>query len=102
VLDAPDGEHAIAILDELGSELDLVLSDAVVPGIGTTELEARVRQRRPDIPILFMSGYSREEMAERGLIHPQRPFLQKPFTTDQLNELVCQELEAGRRPVVSR
>jgi two-component system, cell cycle sensor histidine kinase and response regulator CckA len=92
VLDAPDGDRAISILEEFGAELDLVLSDVVVPGIGAGELDRRVRELRPDLPILFMSGYSRDEMVERGLVDSNRPFLQKPFTGEELSELVCREL----------
>jgi hypothetical protein len=45
-----------------------------------------------------MSGYSQEDVIQRGLIHPDQPFLQKPFTAEELGELVCRQLEpAGRR-----
>jgi two-component system cell cycle sensor histidine kinase/response regulator CckA len=92
IIDARDGLEALAKLEEFGSDLDLVLSDVVVPGIGTSELDRTVREVRPDLPILYMSGYSRDEMIERGMIDPDRPFLQKPFTADELTELVCREL----------
>jgi two-component system, cell cycle sensor histidine kinase and response regulator CckA len=92
VLDAADGDRAISMLEEFGAELDLVLSDVVVPGLGAGELDRRVRELRPDLPILFMSGYSRDEMVERGLVDPARPFIQKPFTGEELSELVYREL----------
>jgi two-component system, cell cycle sensor histidine kinase and response regulator CckA len=69
-----------------------VLSDVIIPGIGTSELDRRMGELRPDLPILYMSGYSREDILERGLIDPDRPFLQKPFTADELSDLVCREL----------
>jgi CheY-like chemotaxis protein len=92
VLDATDGGHAVSMLDEFGSELDLVVSDVMLPGIGAGELDRKLRQLRPDLPVLYMSGYSRDEMVERGLLDPERPFLQKPFTGEELSELVCREL----------
>ena len=92
VLEARDGEDALSMLEEFGPDLDLVLSDVIVPGIGTSELDGRVRELRPDLPILYMSGYSREDILDRGLIDPDRPFLQKPFTADELSDLVCREL----------
>jgi CheY-like chemotaxis protein len=92
ILEARAGEDALAMLEEFGAELDLVLSDVIVPGIGTTEFDRRVREIRPDLPILYMSGYSREDIVERGLIKADRPFLQKPFTADQLSDLVCRQL----------
>jgi two-component system, cell cycle sensor histidine kinase and response regulator CckA len=102
VIEARDGETATQVLREFASDLDLVLSDVIVPGIGTAELERAVRDRRPDLPILYMSGYSRDEMMERGLVAPERPFLQKPFTAAELSQLVCRELEPKAGPVVER
>jgi two-component system cell cycle sensor histidine kinase/response regulator CckA len=93
VLEAHDGNQALSLLEKFSTELDLILSDAVVPRIGTAELEDRVHELRPDLPVVFMSGYSRDEMVERGLINPYRPFLQKPFTTTDLAEVVCRVLE---------
>jgi two-component system, cell cycle sensor histidine kinase and response regulator CckA len=90
------------VLREFASDLDLVLSDVIVPGIGTAELERAVRDHRPDLPILYMSGYSRDEMMERGLVASERPFLQKPFTAAELSQLVCRELEPKAGPVVGR
>jgi PAS domain S-box-containing protein len=94
VIEAQDGAAASQVLRELAPDLDLVLSDVIVPGIGTSELDREVRDRRPDLPILYMSGYSRDEMLERGLIAPDRPFLQKPFTAEELSASVCRELQA--------
>jgi two-component system cell cycle sensor histidine kinase/response regulator CckA len=102
VLDARDGNAAVLLLDRFGSELDLVLSDVIVPDIGTPELEHRVEECCPGLPIIYMSGYSRDEVVERGLISADRPFLQKPFTAAELTDLVGQELGAREKPVVSR
>jgi two-component system, cell cycle sensor histidine kinase and response regulator CckA len=101
VLAAADGDGALALLENKERALDLVLSDIIVPGIGTSELDQKIRELRPEVPVLYMSGYSREEMIERGLIDPGRPFLQKPFTAEELTEVVCRELgtEVGTRVV---
>jgi DNA-binding NtrC family response regulator len=71
-------------------------ADLVV--VSASELEQEVRDQRPDLPILYMSGYSRDEMMQRGLIAPDRPFLQKPFSADDLSRLVCQHLESRAAP----
>jgi two-component system cell cycle sensor histidine kinase/response regulator CckA len=102
VIEARDGEAATRMLREVASDLDLVLSDVIVPGIGTSEWQREVRDQRPDLPILYMSGYSRDEMIERGLIASEQRFLQKPFTAGELSALVCQELEARAGPEVGR
>jgi two-component system, cell cycle sensor histidine kinase and response regulator CckA len=101
VLEARDGPAALQVLEEFGDSLDLVLSDVIIPNIGTIELEQDVRQRRPNLPILYMSGYSRQEMVDRGLVPSGGAFLQKPFTGEELSQLVCEQLEPGR-PVVGR
>ena len=97
VLDARNGEEALAVMDRVG-EVDLVLTDVVVPDLGTGELARRVREVK-DVPILYMSGYPREDVIERHLIGADQPFLQKPFTGDELAEEVGRILRNGR-PVV--
>jgi two-component system, cell cycle sensor histidine kinase and response regulator CckA len=92
IVDARDGDEALAKLREFGPELDLVVSDVIIPGIGTRELDEELRRARPDLPVLYMSGYSRDDVTERGLIDPERLFLQKPFTAEELTALVCRQL----------
>ena len=48
------------------------------------ELAARLREDRPKLPVLFISGYTDDEMVRRGLIDPNHPFLSKPFTPEVL------------------
>ncbi len=76
---ATDGEEALQVLARLEGHVSAVLSDVVMPGMGGRELAAELRQRWPDVPILFMSGYTNEEIIHRGLLGPDEPFLQKPF-----------------------
>jgi len=96
VLEARDGPEALDVLQRSADDLDLVLCDVIVPDIGTNDLEQDLRESRPDLPILYMSGYSRDEMVGRGLVPPEGAFLQKPFTAEELGQLVCQQLEAAR------
>jgi DNA-binding NtrC family response regulator len=83
------------MLDAAGSEVDLVLSDVIVPDMGTVELEGRILGRRPGLPILYMSAYSRDEVVGRGLIPAERPFIQKPFTGAELVDVVGRELDSA-------
>jgi two-component system cell cycle sensor histidine kinase/response regulator CckA len=87
VLEARNGEEALSVLDQAAEPVDLVLTDVVVPDLGTGDLARRVREAR-DVPILYMSGYPREDVLERRLITADQPFLQKPFTGDELAEQV--------------
>jgi two-component system cell cycle sensor histidine kinase/response regulator CckA len=101
VLEARDGPDALRAIAQHGEELDLVVSDVIVPDVAANELEHALHRRRPELSILYMSGYSLEEVRGRGLIPNDVPFLQKPFTADELVRLVGQELEAGSRTVTT-
>jgi two-component system, cell cycle sensor histidine kinase and response regulator CckA len=101
VLEARNGPDALQVIARHGEELDLVVSDVVVPDIAANELEQELHRRRPELSILYMSGYSLEEVRGRGLIAPDVPFLQKPFTAGELVRLVGQELGAGSRTVTT-
>jgi DNA-binding NtrC family response regulator len=81
--------------------VDLVLTDVVVPDLGADELERRLHELRPGLPILYMSGYPKEDMIQRQLIRPDSAFLQKPFTTEELLDSVGRMLRQGHE-VVSR
>jgi two-component system, cell cycle sensor histidine kinase and response regulator CckA len=84
VLEARNGMEAISVLGRLNGKVDAVVTDVVVPDLGADELERRLRAIRPDVPLLFMSGYPREDVLQRKLIRPDHPFLQKPFTSEDL------------------
>jgi PAS domain S-box-containing protein len=102
VLVARSGDEALHELDQEPGTVDLVLTDVIVPDIGTDQLAHEVRNRYPDVPILYMSGYPREEIVQRGLLAREQPFLQKPFTAQQLTRAVDQVLgngETGGGPV---
>jgi CheY-like chemotaxis protein len=101
VLAAQSGEEAATALEQFGSELDLVVSDVILPDMAATELERRVSEGRQDLPVLYMSAYSRDEVRQRSLIPADRPFIQKPFTAADLIGAVWREMDAKSRPVVS-
>ena len=68
-----------------GTGPNLVLTDVIVPDMGMGELErARRATLHPDLPILYMSGYPRDDILYRGLLREDQPFLQKPFTGSDL------------------
>jgi PAS domain S-box-containing protein len=78
VLVAANGRSALELLH--GAELDLVLCDVILPEMSGHELGRRIVSLRPDLPILYMSGYPGLEVVERGLIAHDAPFIEKPFT----------------------
>jgi nitrogen-specific signal transduction histidine kinase len=97
VCDVRSGAEAVGILETPGLEIDLVLSDVIVPDMATVQLERQIKEQRPDLPILYMSGYSREEVMGRGLVPSERPFVQKPFTGAELLDIIGRELDAAAR-----
>ena len=84
VVEASDGGDALALLRRDGSAVQLVLSDVVMPGMGGQELARILRDHRPELPLLFMSGYQGEDVTDRGLLEPGAAFIQKPFAPHEL------------------
>ncbi len=98
VLEARNGSEALTHLDAGSPRIDAVVSDVVMPGMGGRELVGRLRLRRPDLPVLFLSGYTGDEVSDevRGQLH--QAFLQKPFSPDALGAAL-EELLAEGEPV---
>jgi CheY-like chemotaxis protein len=83
VLQAPDGAGALELVDRHGPP-DVVLTDVMMPGISGAELARRVQQRWPGLPVVFMSGYSAEELHRQGATGAEGELIQKPFMPDAL------------------
>jgi PAS domain S-box-containing protein len=84
---APDGEGALASVAREGPP-DLVLTDLIMPGIGGAEMAQRLTAEWPDLPILFVSGYSTDDFRREWGAGSRRYFLQKPFTAKELIQKV--------------
>ncbi|MGZ4290111.1 MAG: ATP-binding protein [Gaiellaceae bacterium] len=80
---------------EVTEPFDLLLSDVVMPSMSGPELAARVVERRPDVGVLFTSGYSGAAVSDRGAL--MADLLEKPFTIEQLACAVREALDARRR-----
>jgi two-component system, cell cycle sensor histidine kinase and response regulator CckA len=78
VLVAANGRSALELL--AGADVDLVLCDVILPEMSGHELGRRIASIRPELPVLYMSGYPGLEVVERGLIAQDAPFIEKPFT----------------------
>jgi CheY-like chemotaxis protein len=96
VLDTGDPLEALAICDRHEGGVDLLLTDMVMPAMRGTELAARLRESRPGLKILFMSGYADETGDPRRAGGPARPVLQKPFTPHDLTRTVREALAEKR------
>jgi two-component system cell cycle sensor histidine kinase/response regulator CckA len=80
VVEARNGVQAVRYVREHPDTIDLVISDVVMPEMGGRELGLSLTQLEPDLPVLYMSGYTGEDVVQRGLLDAGSPFQQKPFT----------------------
>ncbi len=80
VLEATNGQDALALITARSGEVDLILSDMVMPGMGGAELATRVRAFAPTLPILLMTGYTEEALARNGDRPLDQEIIEKPFT----------------------
>jgi PAS domain S-box-containing protein len=89
VLEASSGQEAIEVAERFRDRIDLLLTDVVMPGLGGRETARRLREARPGLKVLFMSGYSYDALlGETGEEPFDAEFLSKPFPPDILLEKV--------------
>jgi PAS domain S-box-containing protein len=88
VLTAATPAIAIEMAAKHGGEIDLLLTDVVMPGMNGAELARRLQESRPTLRRLFMSGYTADAIAHRGVLDEGVQFLQKPFSRDDLARTV--------------
>jgi two-component system NtrC family sensor kinase len=95
VLSAPDGAAALKLLEDAPA-IDLLLTDVVLPGgMNGRQLTDQVLKLRPDIKILYMTGYTRNAIIHHGRLDPDIDLLTKPFTADALARKVRRMLDAA-------
>ena len=93
VLDAPGGKEAIELCRDFEDEIDLVLTDVVMPRMSGKECFARLCGIRPGLKALYMSGYTENVIAHRGVLDEGTRFIQKPFSVQVLSEAVRRALD---------
>ena len=92
VLSATDGVEALALFHESGEQIDLVLTDLVMPRMGGHELWTRVTQDDPHVCFVFMSGYTEYAALRREILSERSRFLTKPFSVADLSITVQRTL----------
>jgi signal transduction histidine kinase len=97
VLTAKDGLDALAIADRHRDTIHLLLTDVVMPHMSGREVGDRLRVRRPDLRVLFVSGYPQDTIAHHGVLEPGIELLQKPFVPADLARRVRLVLDAPPR-----
>ena len=95
LLTAADAEEALQKEREHDGPIDLLITDVVMRGQRGPELARRIRERRPSIPVLFMSGYPDDALSAGGTLDGGTAFLQKPFRVSALGAKVAEVLRAA-------
>ncbi|HEX4628118.1 MAG TPA: response regulator [Gemmatimonadales bacterium] len=93
VLVAAGGAEALALAERHTGPIHLLLSDVVMPEMNGRELMRRLIAQRPDVRVLYMSGYADEAIARHGVLDPGTAFMQKPFTPGALTRKVREVLD---------
>jgi CheY-like chemotaxis protein len=98
VIIASNGNEALEAASKAGREINLVLTDVVMPEKGGKQLADELRLIKPNTKVLFMSGYTEDAIVHHGILSPGITFLHKPFTPGELTRKVRQVLDEGIRP----
>ena len=84
VVEAANGRQALEAVATMSEPPALVLTDVIMPGLNGRELSEALALTQPDIPVLFMSGYTGDDVLARSLLPAAAPFIQKPFAPEEL------------------
>jgi signal transduction histidine kinase len=87
ILSASSGQEALEFVTKYGFDIDLLITDVVMPGISGIELATRLTELRQNVGVLYMSGYSEDIVGRHGMDGTE-PLLQKPFTAEELKDAV--------------
>jgi PAS domain S-box-containing protein len=93
VISAERPDDALRICSQNEGPIDLLLTDVVMPGMSGLELAERLKPERPKMKVLYVSGYTADAVARRGMSDPKTAFLQKPFAPGALVRKVREVLE---------
>ncbi|MBA3671137.1 MAG: response regulator [Gemmatimonadaceae bacterium] len=94
VLEARNGRDALDVARAHGAPIHLLLTDVVMPEMNGLRLAEQLQRARPDVAVLFMSGYAEDDDARRGVEEARAGFIHKPFSPAQLLLAVREALEA--------
>jgi two-component system, cell cycle sensor histidine kinase and response regulator CckA len=93
VLEAPGGAEALLLAQQYADPIHLMVTDVVMPRMTGRELAERMKELRPDMRVLYMSGYPQDIIADRGNLEPGLLYIAKPFAPNTLAARVREALE---------
>jgi len=88
VLEAENASQALEIAERDATPIDLLLTDVVMPRINGWVLAETLSRTRPEIKVVYMSGYPDGVIAKHGLLKPGTPILRKPFSREELERRI--------------
>jgi DNA-binding NtrC family response regulator len=88
IIEADSGLAAVRVLQRMAQRISAVVTDVAMPGIGGRQLGDTIAQCWPQVRVLYMSGFPAQRMVNEGALDPSQPFLQKPFTSEQLGRKI--------------
>jgi PAS domain S-box-containing protein len=97
VLEAANGADALSLCETYEGPIELLATDVVMPGMGGGEAAKRLVELRPEMKVLFMSGYTEDTIFHQGVLDQEANFIQKPFSPDDLARKVREVLDAEAR-----
>ncbi|MGY8803313.1 MAG: response regulator, partial [bacterium] len=92
VLDASHAKDALVLAQQ--PQIDLLVTDVIMPGLNGRELAAKVAELHPKIAVLYVSGYSDDVLTQKGILDDGLKLLKKPFQLDVLTKLIRELLDA--------
>jgi DNA-binding NtrC family response regulator len=96
VLTAGGGREAIEVFEKSGNRVDLLLTDVIMPHLTGPVLAERLRERQPDLPVLFISGFHDADLVQRFVIQKGFTLLPKPFRVEALLRVVNEQLSPAK------
>jgi hypothetical protein len=98
VMTAPEGLAALQLMATCREQVDLLVTDVVMPEMGGRKLAETLLAEHPELRVLFMSGYTDDAVVRHGVLQANANFLQKPFTPNSLADKVRAVLDQKQRP----
>ena len=98
VIKAMNGPEALRVAGQHAGHIDMLLTDVEMPGMSGHELAERLRGQRPLMKVLFMTGYTRNDVLLRNFRDAEVPFLQKPFSSSELASKIRELLTSDDSP----
>jgi two-component system cell cycle sensor histidine kinase/response regulator CckA len=97
VIAAENGMEAVKLAERCNRPIHLLLTDVVMPGMSGRELANRLAVKRPDMKVLYMSGYTNDAIGHHGVLEPGIFFLEKPFSQEALTRKLREVLDCAEK-----